>query len=89
MVLFAMLLLPMSSVDHALNITELLVLLNIIKIMLKKESMATTLFRNKTRDFRKEVGKVTKTNTLLTNLVVNVTGDENIYKLFAIKYDKL
>ena len=35
------------------------------------------------------MGKVNKTNTMLPNLVDNVTGDENISKLFATKYDKL
>ena len=46
----------------------------------KKESMATALLGNKTRDFWKEVSKVNKTNTL-PHLVDDLTGDENISKL--------
>ena len=55
----------------------------------KKESMATPLLGNKKRDFWKEVGKVTKNNTILPNMVDEVTGGENISKLFATKYDDL
>ena len=51
--------------------------------------MATTLLGNKTWDFWNEVGKVNKTNNKLPNLADDVTGDENISKLFAIKYDEL
>ena len=53
----------------------------------KKESMVTALLENKNRDFWKEVGKVTKNNTTLPNMVDEVTGDENISKLFATNYD--
>ena len=57
------------------------ILLKIIKIMLKKR-MSTALLGHKTRDFWKELDKVNKTNTVLPNLVDDVTGDENISKLF-------
>ena len=49
--------------------------------------MVTALLENKNRNFWKEVGKVTKNNTTLPNMVDDVTGDENIYKLFATNYD--
>ena len=49
--------------------------------------MATALLGNKNRDFWKDVGKVTKNNTMLPNMVDEVTGGENISKLFATKYD--
>ena len=55
----------------------------------KKESMATALLGNKNRDFWKEVGKVTKNNTMLANMVDEVTGGEDISKVFATKYDDL
>ena len=55
----------------------------------KQESMATALLGNKNRDFWKEVGKVTQNNTMLPNMVDEVTGGENIYKFFATKYDDL
>lgn len=55
----------------------------------KKESMATALLGNKSRDFWKEVGKVTKNNNMLPNMVDEVTGDENISKHFATKYEDL
>ena len=56
----------------------------------KKESMTTALLGNKNRDFWKEVGKVTKNNTTLPNMVDEVTvTDENSSKLFATKYDDL
>ena len=53
----------------------------------KKESMATALLGNKNGDFWKEVGKVTKNNTVLPNMVDEVTGGANISKLSATKYD--
>ena len=55
----------------------------------KKESMATALLGNINRDFWKEVGKGTKNNAMLPNVVDEVTGGENIYKLFATKYNGL
>ena len=55
----------------------------------KKESMTTYLFGNKNRDFWKEVGKVTKNNTILPNIVDEVRGGENISKLFTTKHDDL
>ena len=53
-----------------------------------KNSLATALLGNKTRDFWKEVGNDNKSNTTLPNLIDDVTGDENISKLFATKYDE-
>ena len=51
--------------------------------------MTTALLGNKNRDFLKEVGKVTKKNTMLPNMVDEVKGGEHISKLFATKYDDL
>ena len=51
--------------------------------------MATCLLGNRNRDFLKEVGTVTKNNTTLPNKVDEVTGGDNISKLFATKYNEL
>ena len=40
-------------------------------------------------DFWREVGKVTKNNTMLPNMIDEVTGGESMSKLFATKYDYL
>ena len=51
--------------------------------------MATVLLGNKNRDLWKEVGKGTKNNAMLPNMVDEVAGGENSYKLFATKFDDL
>ena len=48
--------------------------------------MATVLLGNKTRDFWKDVGKVNKTNTMLSNLADDVTGDETLVVIKLMNY---
>ena len=57
-----------------------------IRVMMIFENI-TGLYGN--RDFWKKVDKVTKNNTMLPNMIDEVTGGEHISKLFVTKYDDI
>ena len=57
--------------------------------MLEKKVWLQLYLEIKNRDFVNEVYAVTKTNAMLPNMVDEVTGGDNISKLFATKYGDL
>lgn len=56
---------------------------------IKKKQFATALSENDTRQFWTEVKKIRNKNVTAPTCVDNITGDDNIAHLFAMKYNEL
>ena len=56
---------------------------------IKANRMANNLINNNTSNFWKDIKRVKGAKNVLTNMVDNVTGSENIGNLFADKYNEL
>ena len=81
MVLLAMLSLPMSCVNHTLNTTELFVLLNIFKIMLKKKECLQSYLEIKLGTSGNKWVKSIR--QILCYLVDDVTGGRKYIQTFC------
>ena len=56
---------------------------------IKKQKFAETLCDNNSRQFWLEVKKIRNKNTLSSQCIDNISGDENIANLFLHKYNQL